>query len=81
LFKMERDPTVSDLGCRPSGLFHRLNVLDKHRGGHLCLAGVVVTTSLGALGVRPVTPVGVMPALMAATTALSSAVANPVVAL
>jgi hypothetical protein len=45
------------------------------------LEGVIVTASLGTLGVRPVTPAGVMPALMAATTALSSAVANPVVAL
>jgi hypothetical protein len=78
---MERGPTVGDLGCRPSGLFHRLNVLDKHCGGHLRLEGVVMTASLGTLGVRPVTPAGVMPALMAATTALSSTVANPIVAL
>jgi hypothetical protein len=45
------------------------------------LEGVVMTASLGTLGVWPVTPAGVMPALMAATTALSSTVANPIVAL
>ena len=40
LFNMEQGPTVGDFG-----LFRRLNILDKHHGAHLCLAGLAVTAS------------------------------------
>ena len=77
MFNMEQGPTVV------FGLFRRLNILDKHRGAHLRLAGLAVTASPGALGALPGPPAGVVPVwdgLMAGTMAFSIAGANPVVA-
>lgn len=79
---MEWGPIVSDFGCRISRLFCRLNILDKHRSAHLHLASIAITVSLGALGARPVSPIGVMYVwvpLVATTTTFSSTGANPVV--
>jgi hypothetical protein len=83
---MEQGPTVIDLGCRSSGLFYWLNILDKLRGARLHLIDATITMSPRlpeALGARPGPPADVVPvyvAVMAGTTTVSSAAANPVVA-